>query len=336
MSHEIDMSNNRANIAFAGELPWHGLGFKIDANSTLEQWQTAAGLNWEVLSEPIYVGSPTASNKFNLIDNRRALIRSDTRDCLSVTSDKYKPLQPLDVLNFFSDLIKKFGAFQMETAGSLRDGKKIWGLAKAVDGHNGFSTGGDAVDRYLLLATSYDYSLPTIVIQTAIRVVCANTLGFAFNAAQGGREKSIRVRHNTFFNPATIHSRLALDEQWDTFKKVAEVLMQKKMDRDATANYMGHVFYPKAKREAKEFSEKGMKKRVDELMGIYDMAPGQDLETAKGTAWGALNAVTNFVDHVAKSKNKGIRLDKAWFGEGATIKGRAFEEAIAYASPSLA
>lgn len=33
MSHEIDMSNNRANMAYVGKVPWHELGQQINPDS---------------------------------------------------------------------------------------------------------------------------------------------------------------------------------------------------------------------------------------------------------------------------------------------------------------
>ena len=39
MAHEIDMSNNRANMAFVGEIPWHGLGQELTEDADLNTWK---------------------------------------------------------------------------------------------------------------------------------------------------------------------------------------------------------------------------------------------------------------------------------------------------------
>jgi hypothetical protein len=51
---------------------------------------------------------------------------------------------------------------------------------------------------------------------------------------------------------------------------------------------------------------------------------GANLSTAKGTAWGLLNAVTEYVDH-GMGRTGDTRLDAAWFGKGAAIKQQALE-----------
>ena len=62
------------------------------------------------------------------------------------------------------------------------------------------------------------------------------------------------------------------------------------------------------------------------IMSLYELAPGQDLDTAKGTLWGAVNAVSYYVDHV-RSVGTGERLDSAWFGPGGALKDKAWAAA---------
>ena len=70
-------------------------------------------------------------------------------------------------------------------------------------------------------------------------------------------------------------------------------------------------------------NEKAMKK----AMVLYDGAGrGSELASAKNTAYGLLNAVTEFVDHERRARSTDNRLDSAWFGKGAQIKQRALEQ----------
>ncbi|MCC5888652.1 MAG: DUF932 domain-containing protein, partial [Gammaproteobacteria bacterium] len=70
--------------------------------------------------------------------------------------------------------------------------------------------------------------------------------------------------------------------------------------------------------------------RVHQLYG--GAGRGSELATAKGTAWGLLNAVTEFVDHERRSRSSDYRLDSAWFGQGAQLKSEALEAALALAA----
>ena len=55
---------------------------------------------------------------------------------------------------------------------------------------------------------------------------------------------------------------------------------------------------------------------------------GSQLESARGTAWGLLNAVTEYVDHERRARSNEYRMDSAWFGQGALIKQRALNAAL--------
>ena len=53
-----------------------------------------------------------------------------------------------------------------------------------------------------------------------------------------------------------------------------------------------------------------------------------DLSSAKGTAWGLVNAVTEYADHSKRARSNDHRLDSAWFGPGAQLKQAAWTEAL--------
>jgi hypothetical protein len=65
----------------------------------------------------------------------------------------------------------------------------------------------------------------------------------------------------------------------------------------------------------------------------FESGRGSDLATARGTVWGAFNAVTEWVDHtypVLKSREVSkARQESALFGTYAEIKRRAYSEAVA-------
>ncbi|AEG71168.1 conserved hypothetical protein (plasmid) [Ralstonia solanacearum Po82] len=55
---------------------------------------------------------------------------------------------------------------------------------------------------------------------------------------------------------------------------------------------------------------------------------GAEMASASGTAWGVLNAVTEYVDHHRRARSDDSHLDAAWFGAGADIKQKAWGEAL--------
>ena len=76
-------------------------------------------------------------------------------------------------------------------------------------------------------------------------------------------------------------------------------------------------------------NERALKK----VQALYEgHGRGAELMAAKGTAWGLLCAVTEFVDHERRARSAEYRLDSAWFGAGSVLKQRALDQALQLAS----
>lgn len=323
MGHEIDFSNKRANMAYVGKTPWHSLGSPLPSGADMPTWRKASGLDWEVVETPVMFqdGSPAAFHQF---PDEKVLLRSDTRAPLSVVSKWYNTVQPGEVLGFFDELVKSAG-FQLETAGSLRGGNRIWALARV--GEEAKIIDGDMVRPYLLLATSYDSSMATTAQFTAIRVVCNNTLTAAVGDSkrgvkEGAAEPKIKIPHLSKFDAKDVREQLTIAiSGWDEFIIKTRLMAQAPMDDDLIDAFLLNLF--KTKRDDLVAADKARKakgyKRVLELFN----GEGAGSDMAGKTIWGAVNAVTQYVDHERGLKRE-TGLDAAWFGEGGQLKDRAF------------
>ena len=198
MAHEIQ------TMAYVDAVPWHGLGNKLTPNQPIEVWQNEAGMDWRI-NETEVLYSVSGGDGLHLKSNpdNKVLFRSDTHSPLSVVSKRYKVVQPHDVLEFYRDLVS-VGGFELETAGVLKGGKKLWALAKT--GQETLLRGNDRVKAYLLLATSCDGSLCTTAQFTSVRVVCNNTLQLAVGDSGG----AVKVPHSTEFDPQQVKQTLGL------------------------------------------------------------------------------------------------------------------------------
>jgi hypothetical protein len=47
MAHEVEMINGQAQLAYVGDVPWHGLGVEVRNDMTPEQMMQKAGLDWD-------------------------------------------------------------------------------------------------------------------------------------------------------------------------------------------------------------------------------------------------------------------------------------------------
>lgn len=251
------------------------------------------------------------------------MYRSDNHEPLSVVSKRYKVVQPKDVLGFYRDLVS-VGGFELETAGILKGGKKLWALAKT--GQETILSGGDKVKAYLLLATSCDGSLATTAQFTSVRVVCNNTLQMAVGDSKG----AVRVPHSMVFDPATVKQELGLGmSAWDVFMTNIKAMSNRPVNKFEAMSYLVNVLGD----PALPLNDQPNQKAIQTVYGLYSgEGKGSKMQSATGTAWGLVNGVTEYLDVHRRARNQDYRLDSAWFGQGAQIKQKAFESAMALAA----
>lgn len=306
-------------MAYVAEEPWHGLGNRLPANRPLEDWLIAAGMNWQLRESEVLYSVADKGVNLRPCEDSKVLFRSDTLAPLSVVSKRYNVVQPSEVLEFYRDLVSA-GGFELETAGVLKGGRKLWALAKT--GQETTLKGNDKVKAYLLLATSCDGTLATTAQFTSVRVVCNNTLQLAVNDRGG----AVKVPHSTKFDPIAVKRELGLGlSAWDEFMSSIHVLSERKVNKFEAMNYLVDVLGDKDVPLSDQTNQKA-------LQSVYALFSGEGkgsaLASADSTAWGLLNAVTEYVDHSRRARSQDYRLDSAWFGQGAAIKGRALERAL--------
>ena len=306
----------------ASEAPWHQLGHALPPQQSLDVWARSARMDWEIREAPVrfMAESAGALGAILTFPEQKVLYRSDTRAPLSVVSDRYQVVQPREVLEFYRDLTEVAG-YTLETAGVLKEGRKFWALART--GKEALLKGQDRVKGYLLLATSCDSTLATTATFTTIRVVCSNTLTVALNGATG----AIRVPHSTNFDAQAVKRQLGISvSQWDAFMYRMKTLSERKVKSHEALNYFLKVLcLSDEATDAALTNERALKK----VQSLYEgQGRGAELSAAASTAWGLLNAVTEYVDHERRARNAEYRLDSAWFGPGAAIKQRALDQAL--------
>lgn len=315
-------------MAYVGEAPWHQLGNQLAPKQPIEVWAEKAGMNWEIRETPVRFMTEEAGSLGSIrsFEEQKVLFRSDTKRALSVVSGRYQVVQPKAVLEFYRDLTEVSG-YELETAGVLKEGRKFWALARI--GKEALLKGGDLVKAYLLLATSCDGTLATTATPTSIRVVCNNTLTIALNQAEG----AVKVPHSTAFDAEAVKKRLGVAvSQWDQFMYRMKNLAERRVkDEEASRYFLKVLCRTEGQPDPLQrlMNERALK-RVGELYA--GQGHGSELQSAKGTAWGLLNAVTEYVDHERRARSQDHRLDSAWFGNGATLKERALENALALAA----
>lgn len=301
MSHEVE------SMAWTHQVPWHGLGAEVNDNLSYKEMLVAAGLDWTVSLRP--TSFKGADGKQHSMKDRYVLARDSDDAPLSIAGGRYKPVQNEEALRFFDSFVKA-GKAKMDTAGSLRGGKLVWGLAKL--GADFKLPDGDAVKGYLLLASPHEVGRSLLARTTAIRVVCANTMAMA-TAGTGKFEK--RFSHVRAFD-ADEAAELLSDarEGMKEFADHALELSKLNLTQEKAVEVLINVYMPgeRTKAELKKLikDEPKWNPTVRGIMQAYESAPG----AVPGTGWGLLNGATYRMNHKAGT-NADNRLASAWVGQ---------------------
>lgn len=288
------MAANVETMMYVREKPWHGLGTEVSDAPSSEDALRFAGLDWLVRQENVY------NARGGIIKGFKANVRSSDDSVLGVVGDRYKVVQNIDAFRFTDDLIG--GDVRYETAGSLREGRQIWLLAKMPER----SIAGDAVEPYLCFTNAHDGSSGVRVCMTPVRVVCNNTLNVALSTAK----RSWSMRHTE-----NVHERL--NEARDCLFRADEYMGELAQYADLAANKTIHdgeirdildALFPISE-SSSDREKANIAKIKDEFMICY-FAP--DIAKFRGTAWGAINAISDLVTHSMPHRNTKTYAENNW------------------------
>lgn len=325
MSHELEIIDGVAQMAYAGETPWHKLGTPVSNDLTPEEMMKVAGLDWSVHEVESFVEFEDKK----IATGQKSLIRSTDHSVLTNTGPNWNPVQNAEAFNFFDEYVRA-GGMEMHTAGSLKGGKHVWALAKIKESFELF--GGDKVDSYLLFSNPHVYGKSIDIRFTPIRVVCNNTLTMSLDSQS---KNAAKHGHRTIFNADTVKETLGIaTDKFSKYKEMAEFLGSKRFKEESLVQFYNEVF-PNTSRTAsseKHVQElKDLSRNAKLSHAMLETQPGA--EYAEGTWWQALNSVTFLTDHI-QGNNDDNRLHSQWFGHNQTRKVKAAERAVQYALAS--
>jgi len=319
MAHLLDYVRGEHAVAYVGDA-WHGLGTKIDAPVSAAEMVRLARIDWAVSLQPVLLGSEP-------LPDHRAVCRSDragVAGVLGVVGKDYSPIQNEQCFSFADKIVGESQAI-WHTAGAVRDGKDVWALCKLPGTLE--IVPGDCVDKYLLFTNNHEGYRTARVRFTPIRVVCNNTLSAALG--QGGT--TAKVYHSGDLTRGFKNAADLLGIATKAFEDTHEVftaLAKKQLNKEEMAAYWNSVF------PDPESGSLNGKTRARNMRGLleqlYESGEGSDIPGVRGTAWGAYNSVTEYVDHLRLSgKPAENRLYSSWFSTGENLRGRALELAVA-------
>ena len=297
MAHLLESVNGETAFASFREPAWHGLGEVFTEEvSTAEMLKKAKLNNWDVRLEDVEIPAEFDSDKNYSFVVRDNPFTKGNKDILGVVGQRYVPLQNEDLFDFADNLLDNGGRW--ETAGSIKGGRVVFGALalerETVLDPNGVS---DKINTYLLVNTSHDGSIAIQASITPVRVVCANTLNLALGnrGRNGSVKQSFKIRHTQTAQGKVAVAREALglaNAYMDEFDKMASAMIETEITK-AQFDKIVELAYPMPKDDAKKISLTAYANKIDLINDIY---VGDFNNTISGTAWGALNALTERLD----------------------------------------
>jgi len=315
MAHQVE------TMAYAGQVPWHGLGVPVSNDLSPTMMMEKAGLDWKVREVESFV----EFDGRKIPTGNKSLVRETDGKILTNVGKDWKPVQNEEAFNFFGEYVIS-GDMEMHTAGSLKGGQIVWALAKVKESFDLFK--GDKVDSYLLFSNPHQYGRSIDIRFTPIRVVGNNTLSLSLDMQA---DKSVKVGHRSEFDADKVKEALGIaSEKLNSYKEMAEFLGNKRYTGEALIEYFNTVF-PRTtdKRvQGKALSVDTLSRNAKLCYDVMDEQPGA--EYATGSWWQAFNAVTYSADHL-QGKSEDNRLYSSWYGWNQLRKRDALKTAIEFA-----
>lgn len=288
------MSANVETMFSVRETPWHGLGTIVQEAPTSKDALDLAGLNWTVDGKPVFDANG------NPIKGYKANTRSSDGSVLGVVTDRYKVVQNSEAFDFTDTLIGEGVTY--ETAGSLKNGKTIWLLAKMPE-RNILD---DKFDPYICFTNSHDGTGAIRVVSTPIRVVCNNTLNLALNTAT----RSWSTRHMGDMNSKLQEAKHTLqlaNDYLDALADEADRLANEKFSNEEVLAVLDEMFPVNPEMSNRQRNNAEIVKD-----GIIACMYAPDLVKFLNTKWGFLNAVSDYVGHANPTRMTDTYAENNW------------------------
>lgn len=327
---------------------WHGYMTVVAEELTAAAAIIRAGMNFEVDKVPMFIavdanGTPlvgditVAGSTFRMAEDAFAIVRRDKGTVLGTVGAQYQVFQNADAFGFLDDAIGK-GLASFHTAGVLKGGRHVW-IQCRLPGKLG--TDLDPVEKFLTISTAHDGSKAVHVMVTPVRVVCWNTLNMAW-----GDHKGFSMRHTRNITDRVIDAqRLIADseERLEEFEGVMTQLQQAAFSDDQFRALIMNIMPPPEKAQSLDDVPTARQNSWNAMFRCFKGGKGASLETAKNTAWGAVNAVAEFTDWERTTRGNGgdpdnARVDNAnanrfraaMWGSGAQLKQKAADLVYEY------
>lgn len=348
MAHNLNFNEQTGRYSFFSvqQKAWHGLGRIVEQYPTSEEAIKYAGLDYEVIKTSLYTrgtniietgsGIEITDNELH-VPNYYANIRSDNNAILGVVGKDYHIVQNHEAFAFFDAIVGGGEGILYETAGALGDGERIFITAKLPD-YIRVGNGDDVTEKYIFLTTSHDGSGSITAAFTPIRIVCQNTLNASLRSMSNvvrikhtaGAKQRLEDAHKVMGLANALSNQLeGIFNQWAKVK-VTDGEVRKLIQLALCPN---KETFDLLKKGADDEISTVFKNTVEDAFAYAMISDTQQMDTTKGTLFGAYNAVTGYYQNVRNYKDDEAKLQSIVMGGTAQMKTqKAFELCTSFAA----
>jgi len=298
-------------MKMARRAPWQIISKKNEHTSTsATSLMREAGLDWKVELRDVYT-----PGKYDplVIKDKYATVRvndDETESTLSVVGGRYKVFQNEDIFSSLDFLVDS-GEARYASAGELAGGKVVWVVMELPDS---VKVAGDPHAGYLLARTSHDGSTAFELAPILSRLGCTNQIAASFSDSRK-RNGVYSLRHTTNSNIQMSDIRNIINityEDFNSYSQMASHLSSVLMGDEYFKNFVKKVYPLPSKIEfssdellsaSEKRTRSAVYKNRENAWLVWKGETGTQ-ENLYGTAFGALHAVIEVVDHFGRSDEK--------------------------------
>lgn len=257
---------------------WANIGNEFETNS-IEEALIKGGLDYTVSAQPLYADFGEEKIK---VDSNRVIMKNNGEVC-GVVSNKYVPMQNRDAFDFIK--------YIDEDIKFVKAGETYTGLVYVIGEMNKMNIIGDEFTPYLIFQNSHNGKYQLAMSICPLRIVCENQFNISFRESNA----TYLIRHTK-----NVENRMSIaadsmrnvSQYLDNFQKKAELFASQKVDAIKVTKFINYMFP-----EKEGMTESQIVKLEDEKAKFIKAYNSEDNQNFKGSAWGLLNGLTDYITH---------------------------------------
>lgn len=266
---------------------WYNVGMDVNTNS-IEEVLEKADLNYTVVGRPLKY---RVADKYYNVDNKMITIRQDKpEENFGIVSSNYQILQNSEAFDFVSSIDENL---EFIKAGTTRGG-----IIYVISRLDEVEVLGDKIRPHLIFQNGHNGFVTIKANICMLRMICQNQFNYAFAEASN----AVSIRHNGDINEKMVNAKETLirtKEYIAAYKNMAENFATTKINDRMLQKIISEMIIKGKDIDDVEDKRGYIKKDIETFTEAYH---NEDNQNFIGTAWGVINAYTDFSTHLAPKK----------------------------------